>query len=225
MIGVKLCRGCGALTIAPAACTSPFLTGRARALPSDRILAVVLWSKEEDAVAGHVVTVITGHVLVNNGAHAVLIPEIAGLKEVLLILGVDVIGILLTKGNGSRAELSHKPVEGGLGVQCTAAICRALPAYDNLVLVYQNRHVLKKVAKVLRSLEDTGNLRVVHVELGYKTIAVDVNLRSCVSVLLPYRLNAGSNRFKFKHFFTPFLVFSLLIEYYLFCVKSNTVCV
>ena len=172
-----------------------------------RGLAVVLRAEEQHAVAGHAVTVVAGHVLVHDGGHGVFVPEVAGGEQVSFVLGVDVIGVLLALRDGPGAQLLHKPVEAGLGVERAAAVARALPADDDLVVAHEDGHVLKEVAQVLRALEDARELRVLHIKLRHEPVTIDVDARAGAAVSLADALYALGDRFPFKHGGIPPLLF------------------
>ena len=51
-------------------------------------------------------------------------------------------------------------------------------------------HVLEQVAQVLRALQDAGKLRILHVELRYQPVAVDVQGRFRAADLFAHSLHA-----------------------------------
>ena len=166
-----------------------------------RGFAVVVGREADGSVAVQLVPIVTGDVLVRDGAHGMGRPEVAGLQQILLILGVDVIGVHAPVADVVCPQLLHEPVEAGLGIEGAAAVAGALPAHDHLVLVDEDGHILKEVAQVLGTLQDTGDLGVRHIELRDQPVAIDIDPRLGGAVFLPDPLHPQGDGFQLVHGF------------------------
>ena len=163
---------------------------------ADGVLGVAVVDKVEDAGAQQLL-VLLGQVLVDDGAHAVLVPEVPRLLDVVVGLLVDVVRVNPARGQG--VDLIQEPPEGVLGEEGASTEALGGKAHDELVLADGGGHLLKEIAQVLGALHDAGDVWVLHVELGDQLVAVEVDLGLGSAVALADTLDTGGDRCDLVH--------------------------
>ena len=138
-------------------------------------------------------------VFVNDGAHVVLQPEIACFQQVFFIFFVQLVRVHTAGTEIVCTQFFHEPGPGYFRIQGAGAVLYALPADDELIIVNGDRQFFKQVAQILCTLQDAGQLRVIHIKFSHQPVAADIDRRFCAAAFLADGLHTFRHRASLIH--------------------------